>query len=41
MDSLAEDMHQASTPKKQRLSRMSSQEEMMVQVRPDNSEGKR
>lgn len=40
MECLAEDMHQASTPKKRRLSRMSSQEEMMVQVKPDNTEGK-
>lgn len=39
MESLAEDVHQASTPKKQRLSRMSSQEEMMVQPKPDNSGG--
>lgn len=41
MESLAEDMHQASTPKKQRLSRMSSQEEMMVKMKPADSEGKR
>lgn len=40
MECLAEDMRQASTPKKRRLSRMSSQEEMIVQVKPDNTEGK-
>ncbi|XP_075874300.1 kelch domain-containing protein 1 isoform X2 [Nelusetta ayraudi] len=38
MECLAEDMRQASTPKKRRLSRMSSQEEMIVQVKPDNTE---
>lgn len=40
MESLAEDAHQASTPKKQRLSRVSSREEMMVQVKPENGEGR-
>lgn len=40
MESLAEDLHQASTPKKQRLCRMSSKEEMMVLMKPDSSEGK-
>nr|XP_046268679.1 acyl-CoA-binding domain-containing protein 5 isoform X2 [Scatophagus argus] len=38
MDSLAEDIDQASTPKKKRLSRMSSQEEMTVQIKNENRE---
>ncbi|KAM7375792.1 hypothetical protein PAMP_005563 [Pampus punctatissimus] len=33
MDSLTEDIEQASTPKKMRLSRMNSQEEMTVQIK--------
>lgn len=41
MDSLTEDMHQASTPKKRRLSRMSSQEEMVAQIRTENREGQK
>lgn len=41
MDSLAEDIHQASTPKKRRLLRMSSQEEMVVQIRTENREGQK
>lgn len=41
MDSLAEDIHQASTPKKRRLSRMSSQEEMVAQIRTENREGQK
>ncbi|TKS86459.1 RING finger protein B [Collichthys lucidus] len=36
MDSLAEDIDQASTPKKRRLSRRDSQEEMAVQIKNDN-----
>ncbi|XP_051249893.1 uncharacterized protein zgc:163014 [Dicentrarchus labrax] len=38
MDSLIEDIDQASTPKKKRLSRMSSQEEMTVQIKNENRE---
>ncbi|XP_059209254.1 uncharacterized protein zgc:163014 [Centropristis striata] len=38
MDSLAEDLDQASTPKKRRLSRMNSKEEMTVQIKNDNRE---
>ncbi|XP_039992656.1 acyl-CoA-binding domain-containing protein 6 isoform X2 [Xiphias gladius] len=38
MDSLAEDIDQASTPKKKRLSRMNSQEEMAVQIKNENRE---
>lgn len=41
MDSLAEDIDQASTPKKRRLSRMNSQEEMTVQIKKDNREGQK
>ncbi|XP_010732194.2 acyl-CoA-binding domain-containing protein 4 isoform X1 [Larimichthys crocea] len=36
MDSLAEDIDQASTPKKRRLSRRDSQEEMAVQIKNEN-----
>lgn len=39
MDSLAEDIDQASTPKKKRLSRMNSQEEMTVHIKNENREG--
>ncbi|XP_038584213.1 acyl-CoA-binding domain-containing protein 5 [Micropterus salmoides] len=38
MDSPAEDIDQASTPKKRRLSRMNSQEEMAVQIKNVNRE---
>ncbi|KAM3594571.1 uncharacterized protein V6R79_009857 [Siganus canaliculatus] len=38
MDSLTEDIDQASTPKKRRLSRLNSQEEMTVQIKNDNRE---
>ncbi|KAM9341275.1 rab9 effector protein with kelch motifs [Symphorus nematophorus] len=38
MDSLGEDIDQASTPKKMRLSRMNSQEEMTVQIKNENRE---
>ncbi|GLD62437.1 acyl-CoA-binding domain-containing protein 4-like isoform X1 [Lates japonicus] len=38
MDSLAEDIDQASTPKKKRLSRMNSQEEMTVHIKNENRE---
>lgn len=38
MESLAEDVHQASTPKKHKLSRMSSREEMMAHVKPECTE---
>ncbi|KAG7238567.1 hypothetical protein INR49_030840 [Caranx melampygus] len=38
IDSLTEDIDQASTPKKKRLSRMNSQEEMMVQIKNENRE---
>ncbi|XP_035813972.1 rab9 effector protein with kelch motifs isoform X2 [Amphiprion ocellaris] len=38
MDSLTEDTNQASTPKKRRLSRMNSQEEMTVQIKNENRE---
>lgn len=41
LDSLYEDLDQASTPKKRRLSRMTSQEEMTAQTRTDNQEGQR
>lgn len=41
LDSLYEDLDQASTPKKRRLSRMTSQEEMTAQIRTDNQEGQR
>lgn len=40
MDSLNEDLDQASTPKKRRLSRMNSQEEMTAQIKSDNREGR-
>uniref|UniRef100_UPI0037E7D7C9 rab9 effector protein with kelch motifs n=1 Tax=Semicossyphus pulcher TaxID=241346 RepID=UPI0037E7D7C9 len=36
MDSLTDDIDQASTPKKMRLSRMNSQEEMTVQIKNEN-----
>ncbi|XP_062295755.1 uncharacterized protein zgc:163014 [Scomber scombrus] len=36
LDSLTEDIAQASTPKKMRLSRMNSQEEMMVQIKSES-----
>lgn len=39
MDSLTEGIDQASTPKKRRLSRMNSQEQMMAQIKNDNREG--
>lgn len=39
MDSLTEGIDQASTPKKRRLSRMNSQEEMMAQTKNENREG--
>ena len=39
MDSLTEDIDQASTPKKKRLRRMNSQEEMTVQIKKENREG--
>lgn len=39
MDSLAEDIEQASTPKKMRLSRMNSKEEMSVQIKTETREG--
>ncbi|XP_070834666.1 rab9 effector protein with kelch motifs [Chaetodon trifascialis] len=38
MDSLAEDIDQASTPKKMRLSRMNSREDMAVQIKNENRE---
>ncbi|XP_047467047.1 acyl-CoA-binding domain-containing protein 5 [Mugil cephalus] len=38
MDSLAEDIDQASTPKKRRLCRMNSQEEMTLQIKNENRE---
>ncbi|TWW72148.1 rab9 effector protein with kelch motifs [Takifugu flavidus] len=38
MDSLGEDLDRASTPKKRRLSRMNSQEEMTAQIKSDNRE---
>lgn len=38
-DSLCEDLDQASTPKKRRLTRMNSQEEMTARIRSDNREG--
>ncbi|XP_041809693.1 acyl-CoA-binding domain-containing protein 4 isoform X2 [Chelmon rostratus] len=38
MDSLTEDIDQASTPKKMRLSRMNSREEMTVQIKNENRE---
>ncbi|XP_028251771.1 acyl-CoA-binding domain-containing protein 5 isoform X2 [Parambassis ranga] len=38
MDSLTEDIDQASTPKKKRLCRMNSQEEIAAQIRNDNRE---
>ncbi|XP_067469948.1 rab9 effector protein with kelch motifs [Thunnus thynnus] len=38
MDSLTEDIDQASTPKRMRLSRMNSQEEMMVQIKNESRE---
>lgn len=41
MDSLGEDLDQASTPKKRRLSRMNSQEEMTAQIKSDNREGRK
>lgn len=41
MDSLVEDLDQASTPKKRRLSRMNSQEEMTAQIKSDNREGRK
>lgn len=40
-DSLGEDIGQASTPKKMRLSRMNSQEEMTVQIKNENREGQK
>lgn len=40
-DSLGEDIDQASTPKKMRLSRMNSQEEMTVQIKNENREGQK
>ena len=39
MDSLAEDIEQASTPKKTRLFRMNSKEEMAVHIKNQNREG--
>lgn len=41
MDSLTEDIDQASTPKKMRLSRMNSREEMTVHIKNENREGQR
>lgn len=41
MDSLAEDIDQASTPKKRRLSRRDSQEEMAVQIKNENRQGQK
>lgn len=41
MDSLTEDMDQASTPKMKRLSRMNSQEEMMVQIKSESRQGQK
>lgn len=41
MDSLTEEIGQASTPKKMRLSRMKSQEEMTVQIKNEDREGQR
>ncbi len=41
MDSLAEDIEQASTPKKMRLSRMNSQEEMTAQIKTENRQGQK
>ncbi|XP_053191135.1 uncharacterized protein zgc:163014 [Scomber japonicus] len=38
LDSLTEDIDQASTPKRMRLSRMNSQEEMMVQIKNESRE---
>lgn len=40
MDSLAEEIDQASTPKKKRLLRLNSQEEMVVQIKNENREGR-
>lgn len=39
MDSLTEDIDQASTPKKRRLCRMNSQEEMTLQIKNEDREG--
>ena len=39
MDSLTEEIDQASTPKKMRLMRMNTQEEMMVQIKNESREG--
>lgn len=41
MDSLTEDIDHASTPKKRRLSRMNSKEEMTVQIKNENREGQK
>lgn len=41
MDSLSEDIDQASIPKKKRLSRMNSQEEMAAQIKNENREGQK
>lgn len=40
-DGLGEDLDQASTPKKRRLSRMNSQEEMTAQIKGNNREGRK
>lgn len=40
MDSLTEDIDQASTPKKKRLRRMNSQEGMTALIKSDNREGR-
>lgn len=39
MDSPAEEITQASTPKKRKLSRMNSQEEMTAQIKNETREG--
>lgn len=41
MDSVAEDADKASTPKKRKLCRRSSQEEMTAQIRNENREGQK
>lgn len=41
MDSLTQDINQASTPKKMRLSRLNSREEMTVQIKNANREGQK
>lgn len=39
MDRLSEDVDQASAPKRMRLSKMSSQEDITVQIKSENREG--